>query len=99
MGLTSEVDVNITDAVDKNSEMVAPIGDRVDEYSGAIGTITDSLKTTHYLDNKVPVYRWNFWHTYNYCCLGWYDGDDNANADWIHPEMKYMKRLFSRQGY
>jgi predicted nucleic acid-binding Zn-ribbon protein len=112
--LTSEVDVNITEAAAANEEMVAPIGERVTGYQGAIGTIADSLKLTHYMNNKVPVYRWNFWHTYNYCCLGWYDGnnprsfggvrpsqwgDDNANADWIHPEMKYIKRLFSRQGY
>lgn len=112
--LTSEVDVNITEATQANEAMTAPIADRVESYQGAIGNIVDSLKLTHYMDKKAPVYRWNLWHTYNYCCLGWYDGnnprsfggvhpsqwgDGNARADMIHPEMKYMKRLFSRQGY
>lgn len=39
------------------------------------GSIGDSLAGSHFMDPKAPVYRWNWWHTYNnmsvqalFCC-------------------------------
>jgi len=99
---------------DKQEELIEKVVEPLDDVDAAGGLAVNKLTTTHFNDKKAIVYRWNEWHTYNNCCVGWFDGnnprgfggrhpsqwgDGNALAHDMHPDMKYMKRLFSKRGY
>jgi hypothetical protein len=99
---------------DKQNELVDKVVKPLDDVDAAGGEAVSKLTTTHFNDKQAIVYRWNEWHTYNNCCVGWFDGnnprgfggrhpsqwgDGNALAHDMHPSMRYMKRLFSKRGY
>jgi len=99
---------------EKQEELIDKVVKPLDDVDAAGGQAVQKLTTTHFNDKKAVVYRWNEWHTYNNCCVGWFDGnnprgfggrhpsqwgDGNALAHDMHPSMRYMKRLFSKRGY
>jgi len=110
----AEVDAALEELESSTGALVQGHVDTFERLEAPANAVVDRLKTSHHVDKKTPIYHWNFWHQYLNCCVGWYDGnnprafggvhpsqwgDGNANADWIHPEMKYVKRLFSKVGY
>merc|ERR1712072_536753 len=118
MGRLAEIRDNVNNQykklTEKQEELVEKVVKPLDDVDASGGEAVNKLTTTHFNDKKAIVYRWNEWHTYNNCCVGWFDGnnprgfggrhpsqwgDGNALAHDMHPDMKYMKRLFSKRGY
>merc|ERR1719181_1328612 len=110
----ADIDAGLDALEEETAGMVANYVDTFEQLEGPANAVAERLKTSHHIDKKTPIYHWNFWNQYLNCCVGWFDGnnprafggvhpsqwgDNNANADWIHPEMKYVKRLFSKVGY
>ena len=112
---TAALDKSKKDAATANTVFKKTITDSIDSklkpFSGAEKAIA-SLKTTHYADSSIPVYRHAFFHTYQ-SQQRWFDGqrpngfggvtaqqwtDGDRRADQMSNDFKYLQRLFTRKG-
>merc|ERR1719272_1899350 len=112
---TAALDKSKKDAATDNTVFKKTITDSFDSklkpFSGAEKAIA-SLKTTHYGDSSIPVYRYAWFHTYQ-AQQRWFDGnrangygggnpsrwtDGNYRADQMTNDFKYLQRIFTRKG-
>jgi len=112
---TAALDKSKKDAATANTVFKKTITDSIDSklkpFSGAEKAIA-SLKTTHYGDSSIPVYRYAWFHTYQ-AARRWFDEnrangfggvtphdwtDGNGRADQMGNDFKYLQRIFTRKG-
>jgi hypothetical protein len=112
--LLESVNARLNEVIKGNSDLIDEYSDAVDKIKTEVGSIATGLSTTHFNDPKAPVFRYNIWHCYQNGPVGWYQGnnpapfgnrhpsqwgDDNTWAHDMHPEIKYLKRLFNKEMY
>jgi hypothetical protein len=112
--LLGTVNSRLNEVIKGNSDLIDEYSDAVDKIKTEVGSIATGLATTHFNDPKAPVFRYNIWHCYQNGPVGWYQGnnpapfgnrhpsqwgDDNTWAHDMHPEIKYLKRLFNKEMY
>jgi len=106
---------NVTDKLASLDTLPTEIAEVVTDKLKPIASnfdLLDRMQLTHYGNPKVPVFRWNTWHTHQ-ANFGWMDGnnprsfgghhpsswtDGNARAKDMNGDLKYMQRLFVERG-
>jgi len=89
------------------------------QIDGKLGPISNGinvmnrLKLTYLSNTKIPVFRWNWWHTHQHSATSWFDGNNPRGFGGVHPsswtdgnhrawdmnnDIKYIRRLFIRKG-
>jgi hypothetical protein len=123
---SAETNARVTRVRNKLSAAIAAVGSRADDVVAVTDAIENAggsqwlrstvdtisgLAHTHYVNKKIPVFRWNTFSTYNQNCC-WLDrdrtrafggvrpqqwGDGNYKANDMTSDITVLKRLFNRQ--
>ena len=64
----SDLNDQISETLQTNSETATAVEklSSLEAVATEVGTVINSLATTHYMDHSVPICRWAYWHTHQH---------------------------------
>jgi uncharacterized coiled-coil protein SlyX len=110
---TNAVESTASGVVASVQSTMAVAAGRLNSQMAPMAGLGVAMANTHYLNPDIPVYRWHMYHVYSNNGVGWFDGnnprffggrhpsqwgDGNTNVWDMHPDIRYMGRLFTRRG-
>merc|ERR1719326_780360 len=96
-----------------SSQTVDAAVSSINAQIGSMGGIGMKMSSTHYMNPRIPVYRWMMFHTYSNNGVGWFDGnnvryfggrnpsnwgDGNARVMDMHQDFAQLGKMLTRRG-
>jgi len=107
-----EVDAKLATLSALPDVVAATVAEQLKPIDAHLGIIS-RIETTYLANPKVPVFRWNWWHTHQHSATSWFDGNNGRGyggvkpGDWtdgnkrawdMQTDIKYIARLFIQKG-